>query len=78
MTKLPEIVAYAEHDVEQTMQLFNEKAVASDWFALMTDEQLRVACHERMLRTVGDRGTVLARLDRHMKRGGGVIPGRKT
>lgn len=47
-------------------------------FIAMSDNELRTACHERMLRTVGDRGTVLARLDRHAARGGGVIPGRKT
>lgn len=77
MDKLPEIITYSAHDSEETLRLFNEKAVASDWFALMTDEQLKTACVERMLRTVGDRATVIARLDRHMKRGGGVEVGRQ-
>jgi hypothetical protein len=47
-------------------------------FYAMSNAELKTACHERMLRTVGDRATVVARLDRHVARGGGVIPGRVT
>ena len=46
-------------------------------FIVMSDDELRKACVERMLRTVGDRATVIARLDRHTDRGGGVEVGRQ-
>lgn len=78
MAKLPEIVAVTEAQAEIMLCLFQKQAAANDWFHLMTAEQLVTACHERMLRTVGDRATVIARLNRHTARGGGVIPGRKT
>jgi len=45
-------------------------------FTEMSMDELKTACFWRMLRTVGDRATVIARLDRHVARGGGVIPGR--
>jgi len=76
MDDLPEIIALDAEQAKELLCLFRKQVMARDWFHLMTDEQLKTACHERMLRTVGDRATVIARLDRHVARGGGVIPGR--
>jgi hypothetical protein len=59
----------------------------SDWtdgpadekpFRAMSDAELVIACRERMLHTSGSRGAVIARLDRHTARGGGVIKNRVT
>lgn len=46
-------------------------------FLTMTDDELRQACREGMLRTVGDRTTLIARLNRHVARGGSFEIGRK-
>lgn len=46
-------------------------------FIAMSDDELKTACYERMLRTEGSRRAVLDRLDRHTARGGSVIKGRQ-